>query len=501
VLEYTPSGGYFINPALPAGLNFDPNSGAISGRPLLSSPATDYTITAWNTSGHAPATVNITVNDKPNFSYAGPQMYLLNTGISPLSPTVKGNPVTAGFTISPALPAGLNFDKNTGNISGRPTVPSLAVNYIITATNTYGTATATVSITVNLVAPAIPATNLIFTNLTGISTTVNWTNGNGSSRAVFIKYNDGSAVPVANTTYTANTRFGKGSQIGASGWYCIYNGSGSSVNVTDLTASTAYRVTTVEYNGPAGGELYTTGGLSPANVVTMAIAPTYRARSLHFTHIGYNGATANWTNGSGQARAVFILKGQYGAAVPSDATDYTAYAAYGSGDQIAATGWYCIYNGSGSTVNFYNLTGNTTYRVTVVEYNESNGVAKYGTEGLVPFNISTLAPLYNNLYLAGTESKSPLVSSFSDEKVEAGNILSPNGDGVNDIWIVKNIAFYPNNTVTVYDRTGRAIFTAKNYANDWAGTDRGGIVTEGTYYYLIDLGNGKQLKGFITVVK
>ena len=101
---------------------------------------------------------------------------------------------------------------------------------------------------------------------------------------------------------------------------------------------------------------------------------------------------------------------------------------------------------------------------------------------------------------AGSD-QTPLIASMSDEKVEANNILSPNGDGVNDIWVVKNIAFYPNNTVTVYDRTGKVVYTRKNYQNDWAGTYQGSVLNEGTYYYLVDLGNGSNLKGFITVVR
>ncbi len=64
----------------------------------------------------------------------------------------------------------------------------------------------------------------------------------------------------------------------------------------------------------------------------------------------------------------------------------------------------------------------------------------------------------NSLYLPGSDGVNPL--SFAlNQKVEANNILSPNGDGINDIWVVKNIAFYPDNVVTVYDRAGKIVFT------------------------------------------
>lgn len=87
--------------------------------------------------------------------------------------------------------------------------------------------------------------------------------------------------------------------------------------------------------------------------------------------------------------------------------------------------------------------------------------------------------------------------------VYATNILSPNGDGKNDYWVVKDILSYPNNTVTVYDRAGRIVFSKHTYTNDWDGTFKGAPLAEGTYYYLINLGidEGTILKGFITIVR
>jgi gliding motility-associated-like protein len=86
--------------------------------------------------------------------------------------------------------------------------------------------------------------------------------------------------------------------------------------------------------------------------------------------------------------------------------------------------------------------------------------------------------------------------------VTANNLLTPNGDGKNDTWFVKNIDLFPNNTVTVYDHSGRILYTKKGYTNDWNGNYNGQPLNEDTYYYLIDLGPGeRKIKGFITVVK
>jgi len=89
VKEITPVGGYHISPSLPAGLGFDQNTGIISGTPIVGSPATNYTITAYNSSGSTFATVSIEVDlpPLPAISYSSPQTYTVGTAIAPLLPT------------------------------------------------------------------------------------------------------------------------------------------------------------------------------------------------------------------------------------------------------------------------------------------------------------------------------------------------------------------------------------------------------------------------------
>jgi len=85
--------------------------------------------------------------------------------------------------------------------------------------------------------------------------------------------------------------------------------------------------------------------------------------------------------------------------------------------------------------------------------------------------------------------------------IVASNILTPNGDGKNDTWVIADIQLFPNNTVTVFDKAGRTVYTKHGYTNDWNGTYGGAPLTEGTYYYIVDLGPQKrQFKGFITII-
>jgi len=84
----------------------------------------------------------------------------------------------------------------------------------------------------------------------------------------------------------------------------------------------------------------------------------------------------------------------------------------------------------------------------------------------------------------------------------ANNILTPNGDGVNDVWVVKNLDLYPNNEVVIFDRAGRVVFKQFDYKNTWDGTLNGVPLPEDTYYYALYINSGKgKLTGFITLVR
>lgn len=87
-------------------------------------------------------------------------------------------------------------------------------------------------------------------------------------------------------------------------------------------------------------------------------------------------------------------------------------------------------------------------------------------------------------------------------KIKATNILTPNNDGYNDKWVIDNIDVYPDNDVKVFDKAGRIVFSKKGYDNSWDGQMNGAALNEGTYYYVIDFGQGKRkIRGYITVIR
>ncbi|NQX37693.1 gliding motility-associated C-terminal domain-containing protein [Pedobacter steynii] len=104
---------------------------------------------------------------------------------------------------------------------------------------------------------------------------------------------------------------------------------------------------------------------------------------------------------------------------------------------------------------------------------------------------------------SGCSSEQSISISVADDyKLEAGTLITPNGDGINDRFVIKNIDYYPKNTLRIFDQSGRVLFQRQSYANDWDGTVNGSPLLEGTYYYILDMGAGLgNFKGYINIIR
>ncbi len=85
--------------------------------------------------------------------------------------------------------------------------------------------------------------------------------------------------------------------------------------------------------------------------------------------------------------------------------------------------------------------------------------------------------------------------------------ISPNGDGLNDRFVIKGLEEYPGSSLTVFNRQGVKIYTTRDYRNDWDGVpDRrhsgNHRVPSGTYYYVLHpSGTNRYIKGFLFVAE
>ena len=168
-----PIASWSVSPTLPAGLSLNTANGTISGTPTTVTSSATYTVTATNAGGSSTATLTIQVNDiAPSTITYSPSSLTLTKGttMTTVTPTTSGGTPTL-WSVSPSLPAGLSFSTSTGAISGTPTAITSSATYTITANNSGGSATATVTILVNDAAPSIAYTPSSFTLTNGTAMT------------------------------------------------------------------------------------------------------------------------------------------------------------------------------------------------------------------------------------------------------------------------------------------------------------------------------------------
>jgi gliding motility-associated-like protein len=72
--------------------------------------------------------------------------------------------------------------------------------------------------------------------------------------------------------------------------------------------------------------------------------------------------------------------------------------------------------------------------------------------------------------------------------VSVPNVITPNGDGVNDLFVISGLEYHPNSVLYIYNRWGNLVYQSNDYQNDWDG----GNLNPGIYYYVLILTDGTQ---------
>ncbi len=88
---------------------------------------------------------------------------------------------------------------------------------------------------------------------------------------------------------------------------------------------------------------------------------------------------------------------------------------------------------------------------------------------------------------------------FLEAQYKIPSFFTPNGDGYNDVWVIEGLYHYSNATVKIFDRYGKEISEFDASGGGWDGTYLGEPVPSNTYWYIIDLGTSKNIKGHVTL--
>jgi len=126
------------------------------------------------------------------------------------------------------------------------------------------------------------------------------------------------------------------------------------------------------------------------------------------------------------------------------------------------------------------------------------------TTGLFKFKVAKTADYYVRRKLGSCTSEFTKVHvEVTHDNLEITNTMTPNGDGMNDVWQVRGLPDFKGTNIKIYTRGGQLVYESiGNYNKPFDGRFRDKELPAGVYYYVIDLrAECKPLGGSITLLR
>ena len=159
---------------------------------------------------------------------------------------------------------------------------------------------------------------------------------------------------------------------------------------------------------------------------------------------------------------------------------------------------------------------NNTLIWTVAELNVGE-VITFNVTARIKRGTTPFTTLVNAVSVSSNVDDSYLINNNATASVFVDALLtpfipegfSPNGDGINELLVIRGLENYPNNKLTIFNRWGEIVFEGKPYTNNFDGTSTRGVtiggnkLPSGTYYYILDLGvkDKEPIKGYFYLAR
>lgn len=472
-------GGIFS--ATPAGLSINAATGAINV--AASAPGTyniNYTVapSGCNTGGTSSFTFTITNSVTPvtGFSYASP---VCTNFTNPLPITVPG--FTSGGTFSST--SGLTINPSTGFINLSSSMPgTYTVTYTLAATGCNAAASSTATIIIN--AAAVPVTAFSYTTPVCLNsanpvplTAVDFSNGGTFTAGIGLAINAATGViDLANSlpgSYTVRyTVAAAACRQAGSATATIVLQSAPLAPVVQSPIAYCQNAATVPLTATGAAlRWYTTASGGTALATAPRPASTTPGNQTYYVSQTVNGCESPRALLEVIIHPLPVANAGADKQVRAGQSVQLDGAATGNSITVLWTPQQFMINPSSTTPTVSPLT-DITYTIIVTSVN--------GCEARDAVRVTVLRDLI------------------------VPNVFSPNGDNINDKWILKFIEQYPDNRVQLFNRYGQLLFETKGYSssNAWDGSHNGKALPVGAYYYIIHTQEGAEpLRGSVSIIR
>lgn len=224
---------------------------------------------------------------------------------------------------------------------------------------------------------------------------------------------------------------------------------------------------------------------------------------------------------------------------PPNFQDETAIVCIGFTTNLSvASGFSSYLWNTGAPTNMISISAAGNYSVTVTNANDCKAIKKFtvtssGIATITGANVNDFAgnensvliqytgvgnyefsldgyyfqdnPLFTGIapgnYLAYARDKNgcDLSVPFAIYVLDYPRFFTPNGDGINDVWEIKNLDLFPKATTTIYDRYGKLIKELNAINPSWNGTYIGNELPADDYWFNLNFGDGKIIKGHFSL--
>jgi len=152
---------------------------------------------------------------------------------------------------------------------------------------------------------------------------------------------------------------------------------------------------------------------------------------------------------------------------------------------------------TGATVNDFAGNDNSV----LLQYTGIGNNYEFSLDGSYFQNNPLFTGIASGKYLAYANDKNGcgLSDPFEVYVLDYPRFFTPNGDGYNEVWKIKNLDLFPNATITIYDRYGKLLHEINAIDTSWNGKYIGKELPSDDYWFNLNFGDGKLIKGHFSL--